>query len=573
LFNSFFTQHGRGLFRFTGDYSGYSIADLLLGLPSRSERSPGEPFHNAMTFSSGYYFQDDWKVNPNLTLNLGLRYELNLPVVEKVNKLASFDPATSTIRVAGGRESLPVIDMSTPGLFLQTRSRPDVGERMWDTSTNNFAPRVGFAWKPWGAQRWVLRGGYGIYYNLQIAGNGITPLSRGLPFRLRQNFDNPICRDSRGQPCAVSVVARTFQLTDAFSGRVTGSLQPPAIDQNFRTAYMQQWSFGVQRELAKDLGLDVSYLGSKGTKLPGFFNLNQSPTPGVLVRPYSWTDPVTSARTDWGDIVSRISGAASSYNGLQVRLEKRFSHGLGFLSSYTWSKSIDNAPGVSSDSDASNPTPQNSYNLHAERGRSDFDITHRYVFSTNYELPFGRGRRFLSDASPITQAIFGGWGLLGILTLQTGSPFSVNVSSGFDVSRTFGRADRPNLIGDPFATSPRCPATRTAACWFNPDAFLIPNGSFGNFGRNAFVGPTLRNLDLGLSKTVRIRERYGIEFRAEFFNVANHPNLGLPSHSITRFNNTTRQVTDATVAQITRARDKNDSGAQRQIQFGLKVSF
>jgi hypothetical protein len=415
---------------------------------------------------------------------------------------------------------------------------------------------VGFAWKPWGSQRWVVRGGYGIYYNLQIAGNGITPLSRGLPFRLRQNFDNTAPRANG------TLDPATFTLTDAFSGAVVGSLQPPAIDKNFRTAYMQQWSFGVQQELAKNLGLDVSYLGSKGTKLPAFSNLGQAFAAGGP-RPF----------TPWGDIIARVSGAASTYEGLQVRLERRFSRGMGFLSSYTWSKSIDNAPGVSSDSDASNATPQNSYNLHDERGRSDFDITHRYVFSSNYELPFGRGRRFLSDASRIMQAIFGDWGVLGILTLQSGSPFSVNVSSGFDVSRTFGRADRPIRIGDPFATSPRCPATRTVACWFNPDAFLVPNGTFGNFGRNALVGPTLRNLDLGLSKTVRIHERYGIEFRAEFFNIANHPNLGLPSHSITRFNSTTRQVTDATLARITRAKDKNDGGAQRQIQFGLKISF
>src|SRR5262249_27891705 len=161
----------------------------------------------------------------------------------------------------------------------------------------------------------------------------------------------------------------------------------------------------------------------------------------------------------------------------------------------------------------------NSYNLRDERGRSDFDITHRYVFSSNYELPFGRGRRFLSDASPIAQAILGSWGVLGILTLQSGSPFSVDISSSFDVSRTFGRADRPILVGDPFAPGPGCPATRTIACWFNRDAFQVPNGAFGNFGRNALVGPRLRNFDFGLSKTFRMRERYGIEFRTEFFNL------------------------------------------------------
>src|SRR5262249_12117295 len=182
LFNSFFTSFGRGSFRFDGRFTGHPVADLLLGLTSQADRNLGEPFHNAKTFSSGYYFQDDWKITPKLTLNVGLRYELNLPPVENINKLASFDPRTSTIKVAGGQQAF--INPATNRLEL--RPRADVGERLWETDKNNFAPRLGVAWRPFGGTKTVIRAGFGSFYNYQIVGNGITPLSRNSPFRQRQ---------------------------------------------------------------------------------------------------------------------------------------------------------------------------------------------------------------------------------------------------------------------------------------------------------------------------------------------------------------------------------------------------
>jgi len=562
LFNSFFTSFGRGLFRFNGQYTRHAVADLLLGLTNRAERNPGEPFHNAKTFSSGFYFQDDWKITPDFTLNWGLRYELNLVPIESVNKFASFDPARSTMRVAGGREALPIVDTSVPGLFLRILPGPDVGRRLWETDKNNWAPRLGFAWKPWGSPRWVIRGGYGLYYNMQIVGNGITPLNRNLPFRLRQNFDN-----------TATFGSATFTLTNAFGGSAAGTLSAPGIDKKFLTAYLHQWSLGVQRELLKDLAVDVSYLGSKGTRLPASINLGQALTSGGP-RPFK----------GWGDINFIVSDANSNYHGLQVRVEKRFSGGFQFLSSYTWSRSIDNSPGISTSSDASNSTPQNRFNRRAERGRSDFDISHRYVLSSTYELPVGRGKRFLGDASGILETILGGWEVNGILTLQTGAPFTVVLSSNFNESLSFVRSDRPNIVGDPFkpgsvAANPTCTplqpdVVRDPAKWFNPCAFLVaPRGSFGNLGRNALVGPTLKNLDFGVFKNFSVGERLKIQFRAEFFNLANHPNFGLPNNVIGRFDAATRRITDARVGVIESAADKDFTGAQRQIQFGLKWSF
>ncbi len=541
-FNSFLTQFGRGEFRFTNRYTGHSIADLLLGLPTQADRNPGSPFHNAMDFSSGFYFQDDWKVTPHFTVNWGVRYELILPLVEAANKIASFDPGTNTLRVAGGREALPIIDTSVPGLVLRIRPRPDVGRRLWNTDMNNWAPRLGFAWKPWGSQRWVVRGGYGVYYNLQNIGSMQARLNRGLPFRLRQRFDNPS-----------PFTASTFTLTDSFPAALAGNtLSAPAIDPNFRTAYMQQWSLGVQRELFKDLAVDVSYLGSKGSKLPQFINLNQCAAP-CEVRPFP----------DWADIESRVSAAISNYHSLQVRVEKRFRGGFSLLSSYTWSKSLDNSPGITTISDASNARPQDSHNLRGERSRSDFDITHRYVLSYLFELPVGHGRRWLRNAHLLTDTLLGGWELTGILTLQSGAPFSVVLDDSQNPSGTFGFADRPNLVGDPFAPGPRCTRPKTPACWFNPDAFAIPPGSFGNFGRNALVGPALRNLDFGIFKNFPFREHHRIQFRAEFFNLTNHPNFGLPNHVLG----------GPSPGAITLAASGDNPGAQRQIQLGLKWSF
>jgi TonB dependent receptor len=176
-----------------------------------------------LTFSSGYYFQDDWKVSPKLTLNLGLRYELNLPPIEKVNKIASFDPTTNTIKVAGGREAF--INPAT-GL-LEMRARPDVGRRLWETDKNNFAPRIGLAWRPWGGTKTVMRGGFGTFYNYQIVGNGITPLSRNSPFRQRETAGS-FAFSRRPLP----------DLADIFSGNP--SVVPPGIDENFKTAYVNQ---------------------------------------------------------------------------------------------------------------------------------------------------------------------------------------------------------------------------------------------------------------------------------------------------------------------------------------------
>src|SRR5262249_28301225 len=312
LFNSFFTSFGRGSFRFDGRFTGHSVADLLLGASFQGDRNLGEPFHNAKTFSSGYYFQDDWKIAKKLTLNLGLRYELNLPPVENINKIASFDPKTNTIKVAGGQEAF--INSQNQ---LELRPRPDVGNRLWETDKNNFAPRIGIAYRPFGDNKTVIRAGFGTFYNLQIVGNGITPLSRNSPFRQRQT-SGPFAATLRPLP----------NIADIFAG--DPSIVPPGIDENFKTAYINQWSLGVQREVAENLVLDVSYLGSSGHKLPLGVNINQAflPSAQCVLTPNALGCRVNDRRPfqGFGSITGGFISSAgnSNYHGMTVRVERRF---------------------------------------------------------------------------------------------------------------------------------------------------------------------------------------------------------------------------------------------------------
>ncbi|MBM3810845.1 MAG: TonB-dependent receptor [Acidimicrobiia bacterium] len=550
LFNSFFTSFGRGAFVFDGRFSGNSIADLLLGLPQQGDRNLGEPFHNAITFSSGFYVQDDVKISPNLTLNLGVRYELNLPVTERVDKLASFDMRTNTLAVAGGRESF--VNPAT-GL-LEFRARPDVGRRLWETDANNFAPRVGLAWRPFGGPGTVIRAGAGVFYNLQIAGNGITPLSRNSPFRNRQTAGPFLATDSPN-------LANVFTV-----GRP--AIVPPGIQHDFRTAYVTQWSFGIQKELMQNFVLDTTYVGAQGHKLPVSWQINQAlPGPGAAQarRPFQPFGNIT------GGFAASIGN--SNFHSLQVRLERRLTSGLSFLSSYTWSRSIDDAVGISTSSDAAASMAQDARNLRAERGLSDFDVRQRWAFSTVYDLPFGKGRHFASS-SPAVNAIIGGWQLTGILTLQAGRPFTVR--SGRDESNTGvgTTTDRPNVIGDwriPNPTPERwfnpCTLTATGArrnCAANdtPAWQINALNTFGNAGRNILIGDGLANLDFGLYRSFRIKEKMSLQFRTEFFNLTNHPNFFLPIIS----------AAGADFSQISRSA-QTGTGAQRQIQFGLKLVF
>jgi hypothetical protein len=491
-------------------------------------------------------------------LNLGLRYELNLVPIENINKMASFDPTTNTIKVAGGQEAY------LSGGQLLLRPRADVGRRLWETDKNNFGPRIGLAYRPFGDTKTVVRAGFGSFYNLQIVGNGITPLSRNSPFRQRQTA-GPFAATLRPLP----------NIADLFTGNP--AVVPPGIDPKFRTAYLNQWSLGIQRELAENLVFDISYLGSGGHKLPLPVNINQSflPSAQCITTPAATGCSVNARRPylGFGAITGGYVSSAgnSNYHGLTLRIERRFTNGLSFLSSYAWSKSIDDGSGISTSSDSSGGA-QNARNLRAERAASDHDVRHRYVLSYVYDLPFGNGKRFAPSAK-IADYLVSGWQFTGILTMQTGRPFTV--ITGNDQSATGGAAtDRPNLIGDWRVENP------TPARWFNPCTRLANGnlrncqagdtpawqqnaaGTFGNAGRNILRGDGLHNFDIGIMRFFRIVEGHQLQFRAEMFNLTNHPNFFFPTASLA----------SAAFGAITRAANTG-TGAQRQIQLAVKYLF
>ncbi len=545
LFNSFNTSTGRGSFSFDGRYTGNSVADLLTGLPFQASRALGEPFHNAVLISSGAYFQDDWKISSRLTLNLGIRYELYPALTERVDKLSSFDPATNTLIVAGGREAY-----LGPGGRVLVRSRADVGRQVYNTDFNNFAPRIGLAWRPANSGKTVIRAGFGMFYDIQMVGNGITPLSRSTPFREAQQagpFSPPFITNLRDM----------FNLT-------TSTPVVPGIQRDIRTAYIQQYSFGVQRELLRNVVLDVTYMGSGGHKLPVGLNINQAiPGAGTVNsrRPYP----------GWGGISGGFitSGANSNFNSLATRLERRFDAGLSLLASYAWSKSIDYTPGVATDDAAAPAFAQNARSLAAERGVSTFHSPHRLVLSAVYSLPFDKvagGNRFL-------KAVLSGWQTTGIFTAMAGRPFTI--TSGRDESNTDGGADRPNAIGDWRVTNPGPDR------WFNP-CTLLANGTrrncqagdtpawqinaintFGNVGRTTMRGATAINVDAGLFRKVNITERISAQFRVEAFNLANRATFLLPIGN----------AASPAFGTITGAVSSGDFGAQRQFQLALKIGF
>jgi hypothetical protein len=352
--------------------------------------------------------------------------------------------------------------------------------------------------------------------------------------------------------------------------------------QNLRTPYAQQFNFGIQHELPGRMLLDVAYVGTTGTKLPRFVQIDQAYitkqqidqlTPNVITRMELLGIPPSVANflydnQLWGAMPSVVrtpyfgyaqlfqaeDTVSSNYNSLQAKLDKRFSHGLSFLASYTWSHSIDGASVFfGSGANATTIFPQDNYNLKAEHGSSDFDIRQRLSWSFNYTLP--ALRRLPKFAGS-------GWELGGILTLQTGQPFSVLTGKG--LSGTGLGNDRPNLVGDPNA------GPHTVQQWFNTAAFAdnLPL-TFGTAGRNIVTGPGYRDFDFSVLKNTQLGERLNAQFRAEFFNIFNHPSFALPAN-ISAAPNFGALFTTPDAAQNNVGLG---SGGPRLIQFALKLSF
>lgn len=516
-----FTSPGapNGSFNFTGVYSGSGLSDFLFGRPI-SSRLDVVPFFGLQRFYYSWYVQDNWRVTSKLSINAGLRNDSITAWKERHNRLAGFVPT-------GGGTLVPV------------GTAPFNGDSVLDGRPMQLGPRLGLAYTL--NPKTVIRAGGGIFYSFKTVTSG-NSLAKNAPFSGTLITTNDAANFAAAKPISAGFPADRPSLWPIAGA---GFYYWP---QDSKTSTMYEWNVNVQRELSKDMVLSVAYVGGKGTYVDVVgLNINQAfPGPGSVVsrRPYPNLSDATGV-APWGNSV---------YNSLQTTFQRRMGS-VRFSGSWTWAHSIDDTSGESSNSPI-----QDSRNLAAQRGSSTFDVRHKLTVSGTYELPFGKGHRFLNNASRPLDLIAGGWQLNNILTLQSGLPFTLTMQTS---SLNTGTGSQfPNRIGSGLLSS----SDRTIDRWFDASAFVAPaQYAFGNAGRNILYGPGTKQLDLSMFKSFPITEKGPrVEFRAEAFNALNTP----------QFNNPNSSIGFSGVAKITSAGSPTVyQRTSRQIQLALKFYF
>lgn len=503
-----------GQFNFTGTYTRNSAADFMLGYINQTTTPTAQVTNIVAQWRDGFYVTDKWTATRRLTLDLGLRYELPTVPYTK-NGYATILNADQTALVPA---NAPV-----PGFGLT------------EPNHKNFAPRVGLAYRI--TDKTVFRAGYGIYYNPN-QNNSFTFLSQNPPFGTVSTYN----------------AAASPNLT--LGNPVVGSSNRPPItvytpNPYLPTGTMNQWNASLQQAAWTNAAFEIQYIGSESVHLDRSYYSNR-PGPGLS------TD-IQSRRPNqlWGDIRTIQNDETASYNALSVIYRQRLSHGLTALASYTWSHTLD----AGTDSNGGGQ-PMDPYDWHRDYGNANWDIRHRFVANFNYELPF-----FKDSSHALLRSVLGGWQANGIVTLQSGMPF--NVVMGGDNAHTGTNAlQRPNVIGP---TSASCDGDNSRVDCVNLGAFQqAAPGTFGNAGRNILRGPGVETVNFSGFKNFAFKERYNIQFRAEFFNLLNTPVFNNPNATLPLLSGT-QTYTAANVQNfgtITSTRLDN-----RQIQFGLKFLF
>ena len=502
------------------------LIQLLQGFPDNATDISNGNLEHFRQHTYAAYVQDDYRVSPTLTLNLGLRWEFNGPQFDPKNQLSvpNLDPSSATCTP---KPNCQFIVAGTNGLPRAT----------YYPYYKNFDPRVGFAWRPLKTDRLVLRSAFGIYTDTVT----ILGLSVGLQPPNRQNN---LVQNPNG----------TLTIQNILSQPPTSILQTGAfIDQHFRDPYYEQWNLDTQYSLPKDILLDVGYVGTHAVRINGSQNLNQ-PNIGQP-SPYPYFGPTVTVTNNSRD---------STYNAMQVKVEKRGTKGA-FLTSYTWSRCIDN---TNYGGAGGGSTPQYAFNLAAEKGPCSFNANQRLVFSYIYELPIGAGHGILAHGW--ASSLVSHWQLTGIFSLQTGQPFTIGDAAPQSGTLPTGSQDRPNVVGNPLvagpvAANPTCVAPTEVgipSMWFNPCAFMLAPGHFGNLGRNNLNAPGYVDVDFSVLKSIPWKETRRVELRAEAYNLANHPEFDIPAHTFP----------GATFGKVLTS---NAYGGRppRQIQLGAKIIF
>ena len=566
-----------GSFNYGGGYSnagGATVsdtnwADFLFGTTSGYSAANVFTAHLRQNFSNAYA-QDDWKALPNLTLNIGLRWEYGSPLSEQNNNISNFDPNTQTIlTITPGAVAGPAITpVGGTGIYNHTLVNPDFAD---------FAPRVGFAYAA--DPKTAIRGGFGMsFVHYTRAGSGdILAINapQALFVAVNQNNLKPTpTNHCVGTPTVAQIGTCYISADQGFPTGLTTTFNPLTdnvtyVPRNTKDSYVESYFLNIQRELYKNTLLDIAYVGNHGVKLQGFVNANQlNPVTGFAQanRPYP----------KFSDITTALNQFSSNYNSLQVRYEQRFTAGLTLLNSFTWSHALDQ---TSASLEGNTPSVQDINNLRADYGQSDYNLPLDNITSIVYELPVGRGRHFLSSANGIVDSVLGGWQISTINTMQSGTPFNLTYtpSATNQVSPTIANSFRGANLYRPNRNSGVNPIQNTQIAssgfiqYVNPAAFALPattvggvvQSPFGNVSRNPLRNTAFYQTDLALNKKFSTPiEGLKVEFRSEFYNLLNHTNLYLPS-TIGGTNGANASTGGIITSTFT----------PRVIQFGLKILY
>jgi len=557
---SFFSGDDLGEYRFNGSYSGNAFADFLLGYPNRTRVANTGPDVAPVAYHQGYYAQDDFKVNSRLTVNFGVRYEYHPPFVDPTLQVANFDRD-----FPGGRVIVPNAEslaLTAPGFRASIGSTPIVTAEQAGIPTslrfadkNNFMPRFGFAYRPFG-NKTVFRGGYGIY-TVTVLGNVAYSLV-GIHTSDTRTFDNTTVNGvpqlsfpnpfGSGLGTVVAVGNADFRR---------------AVEFHQRDPYAQQWNFTIERDLGWNTGMRVTYTGMHSIGLYNSPDLNQ-----VKVNTVGYaTAKLSRPFPNWAIVYSRDTGGSAKYNALQTEVQKRFSNALSFQSSWVWAKNLSNAAGSNPTGFASDngSVPTDRFNLGLDVGNVSTTRRHRWLTTFTYQLP-GESWKPSSVAGQAAKLAAGGWQLSGILLFQTGqflTPITGGVTDPSGTNVDARANDRPDYVGTSYGNLPS--DQRSITNWFDRNQFRTPAsnvGRFGNVGPGSLIGPGTSLFSAKVQKKFYIRERLYLQLEGSATNLLNHTNFGLPAQNLSA----------SSFGRITTTQSAEGAGA-RQLQVGVRLNF
>lgn len=571
-FNETGNQYARAQYNFLNKATGYDPADFMLGYVNSTVDAVALAVARFRMTSQFYYTQDTWKIRPNVTISYGLRYEYVPAWSDRVPLVNVWFPAGFNLQ--GDPKGLnpqpvdtrPCIIENGSGTFnggnvvfptvaqggVCTARDGRLGPNLVQSDSTNFAPRLGIAWSP--TSNWTVRVGAGVFYT-QDTGNPVFDMSRSLSgkFQVTETnnnltFENPFAANGVANACGVSaplVCVPTPTLVSTYYGR--------------QTPYVEEYELNVQRQLGRNTAVEIGYLGTQGHRLPRYIYYNAAaPGPGSQLSREAWPN--------FNNTVENIGNVNSNYNAFSAKVTRRMSSGFTFLLGYTYSKSIDDGSGLRT-LGTDQIGAQNSYCLECERGLSIFDQKNRFVASTLYQLPFGRGRTYLNHG--LAGAFAGGWELGTIWSIASGSP--VSIGDGTCQSNIGASCmDRPNAV--PGQSSKL--SNPTPHEWFNVQAFALqPQYTFGNLGRNTVIGPPLFSVDSSLKKDVKFTERLSLQLRLDAFNIFNHPNFGSPNNGLVANKLDANGVPIPGSGGFGTITSLNSGVSMRQLQVSLKLVF